>query len=195
MSKLSPSHQASLFHRTTHGGISQRSSLWPGILGPVSKPLSGVFHPLILHVSTRMVETRILKWNLHKKLQSSEMRTALQILGSDRSKWRPRNSQILVRGRPIDFDEIIRYFRRRGIRDPVVYVTTAAHIDFEVSPHVMLISLDDKGRSYCSDDPHSSDVSTSNLFGPSESLTQDDLNCLQTETTSEGLSHAIMQLV
>ena len=71
-----------------------------------------------------MVKSRIIKWNLHKKLQHSEVHTALRILGPDAAKWPCPNPQFHVRGRIVDYQDLVRYLRRKGVDDPTKWATS-----------------------------------------------------------------------
>ena len=87
-----------------------------------------------------MVKTRLTKWGLHKKLQLPEMRTALQILGPDRSQWPSPAPQFRIHGRVVDLDTILRSYGRKGIREPFEWIRLTSDSDYERSSNVELIS-------------------------------------------------------
>ncbi|KIX96648.1 uncharacterized protein Z520_07367 [Fonsecaea multimorphosa CBS 102226] len=81
------------------------------------------------HVNTRMVKTRLLKWNLHKKLSLSEVRTALELLGPHRASWPCESPEFRIRRKVVGLEDIVRSCRRRGITDPFQWIQTTPVTD------------------------------------------------------------------
>ncbi|KAH7402343.1 hypothetical protein DE146DRAFT_653128 [Phaeosphaeria sp. MPI-PUGE-AT-0046c] len=70
-------------------------------------------------VTTRMVRARITQWNLHRNHQLRDMTAALRLLDLDPHLWSSPEPRFLVRGRLVTMKEIVHFFRRKGIRDPL----------------------------------------------------------------------------
>ena len=87
-----------------------------------------------------MVKTRLQHWGLHKHFRLPELRTALKLLGSDRSKWLSRAPKFLIHRRVVDLDDILRSFGRKGIRDPFEWLRTTSDEDYEDSLNVELLA-------------------------------------------------------
>ena len=62
-----------------------------------------------------MLKKRITKWNLDKKLKNADMSAALRIALAREAQG--KKSLFLNRGRIITFDDIKRYFKRKGVHD------------------------------------------------------------------------------
>ena len=86
-----------------------------------------------------MVKTRILNWNLHKNLQYSEVQTALKILGPEKSTWPSQTPRFRIRRKIVEYSEIVRFCRRRGILDPLQLTQTDQDDGLELSSHVELL--------------------------------------------------------
>lgn len=108
-----------------------------------------ISHPLRLRFqfSIRMVKTRITKWNLHKNHQYRDMRTAIEMLGPDRSTWPAPEPRFLIRGKVVDFHDILLYFQRKGINDPIQWAFAASKDDFKLSPNVQILWEDGREAS------------------------------------------------
>lgn len=87
-----------------------------------------------------MVKTRIIKWNLSKSLRYSEVRTAIELLGADRSMWPEPEPRLIIRAKIVTFHQILLYFKRRGITDPFSWVQQNPDPDFEMSDEVHVFS-------------------------------------------------------
>lgn len=85
-----------------------------------------------------MLQSRITKWKLDKKHKHAEMRAAVRMLGSVSERWSAQEPQFLIRGRLVKYEEVIQYFRRRGIDDPTRWVRASGDISQE-HPDVQLL--------------------------------------------------------
>ena len=84
------------------------------------------------------MKKHIIKWRLHRNLQYADVRTALHLLGPDRTKWPSTNPRFRIREREVDFQDVARYLRRKGIQDPVEWAACLDEV-FEPSANVVII--------------------------------------------------------
>jgi hypothetical protein len=73
-----------------------------------------------------MVKTRLLKWNLHKKLSLIEVRTALEQLGSNQTLWPSESPKFRIRRKVVDLEDVLRSCRRRGIQEPFQWIQSTS---------------------------------------------------------------------
>ncbi|KAF9774865.1 hypothetical protein IL306_007109 [Fusarium sp. DS 682] len=77
-------------------------------------------------VNTRMIRARISQWNLQRNNQFHGMVAALRLLDPDTALWPVPEPWFLIRGRHVSLDEVLRYFRRKGIQNPIQWCRSAA---------------------------------------------------------------------
>lgn len=77
-------------------------------------------------VNTRMIRGRISQWNLQRNNQMHDMVSALRLLNPNPALWPAPEPNFLIRGREIGLPEILRFFRRKGIHDPIEWSRSAA---------------------------------------------------------------------
>jgi hypothetical protein len=87
-----------------------------------------------------MVKTRLRHWGLQKHLHLPELRTALKLLGPDRSRWPSQAPQFLIHGRLVALDDILRSCGRKGIQDPFEWACLTSDNDDEHSSNVELLT-------------------------------------------------------
>lgn len=96
-------------------------------------------------VTTRMVRARITQWNLHRNHQLRDMAAALRLLDLDPDLWPSPEPRFLIRGRPVTLKEIVHFFRRKGIREPILWAhSTAVDSNESQQSHVTLLN-DEEG--------------------------------------------------
>lgn len=78
------------------------------------------------HATTRSLKHRIRVWHLDKKQKDHEMRAILKMYLSRQSQG--KESIFRLRGRLIDYGEICRYFRRKGISSLESLTPELAHV-------------------------------------------------------------------
>jgi hypothetical protein len=88
-----------------------------------------------------MVKTRLLNWNLHKKLHLPELRTALKMLSPERPQWPSQEPQFRIHRRLVGLDDILRSFGRKGILNPFEWTRTTSDEDYEHSSNVELLTV------------------------------------------------------
>ena len=89
---------------------------------------------------TSSQKSKVLRWNLHKKLHLPEMRTALKLLGPDQSQWPSQEPQFRIRRKVFSLGEILRSYGRRGIQDPFEWVQATPNHSYEHSSTVELLT-------------------------------------------------------
>uniref|UniRef100_A0A0D2XKE9 Clr5 domain-containing protein n=1 Tax=Fusarium oxysporum (strain Fo5176) TaxID=660025 RepID=A0A0D2XKE9_FUSOF len=77
-------------------------------------------------VNTRMIRARISQWNLQRNNQFHGMVAALRLLDPDPASWPVPEPWFVIRGRHVPLHEILRYFRRKGIQNPIHWCRSAA---------------------------------------------------------------------
>ncbi|KAF4344387.1 hypothetical protein FBEOM_1781 [Fusarium beomiforme] len=77
-------------------------------------------------VNTRMIRARISQWNLQRNNQFHGMVAALRLLDPDPTLWPVPEPWFLIRGRHVALNEVLRYFRRKGIQNPIQWCRSAA---------------------------------------------------------------------
>lgn len=77
-------------------------------------------------VNTRMIRARISQWNLQRNNQFHGMVAALRLLDPDPASWPVPEPWFVIRGRHVLLHEILRYFRRKGIQNPIHWCRSAA---------------------------------------------------------------------
>ncbi|EXL47382.1 hypothetical protein FOCG_11567 [Fusarium oxysporum f. sp. radicis-lycopersici 26381] len=77
-------------------------------------------------VNTRMVRARISQWNLQRNNQFHGMVAALRLLDPDPASWPVPEPWFVIRGRHVPLHEILRYFRRKGIQNPIHWCRSTA---------------------------------------------------------------------
>jgi hypothetical protein len=87
-----------------------------------------------------MIKTRVMNWNLSRNHRSPDMRTAIELLGSDRSKWPEPEPKFTIRGQIVRFHDVLLYFKRKGIKDPVSWARDNPDPEFKLSNHVSVLS-------------------------------------------------------
>jgi hypothetical protein len=96
---------------------------------------------LTVYNSERMIKTRIKEWKLDKKHKEIDMRTAVALLANDRSRsWSTYSPRFRIRGRIVTYPEVLQYFRRKKINDPVAWIRSNRNDGFVASPEVKLLS-------------------------------------------------------
>jgi hypothetical protein len=70
-------------------------------------------------VNTRMIRSRISQWNLQRNNQLQAMAVALRLLDPNPALWPMQDPVFVIRGRQVTTSEILQYFRRKGIRNPL----------------------------------------------------------------------------
>lgn len=119
------------------------------------------------HVNTRMVRTRISQWDLQRNNRIHTMVAALRLLDPDPALWPSPQPCFLVRGRRVAMSEVLRFFRRRGIQNPVQWChTTTVERD---EPAVSLI-LEEGSTSGVSSEGGAEHTPPSSSSGSSKSL-------------------------
>ena len=86
-----------------------------------------------------MLKTRISKWNLHKNHQLADMRTAMELIGPDKSTWPSPDPTFLIKGRVTSYSEIVSYFQRKRISDPLQVLSMRGNPRLELSKDVKLL--------------------------------------------------------
>jgi hypothetical protein len=87
-----------------------------------------------------MIKTRIKEWKLDKKHKEIDMRTAVALLANDRSRsWSTYSPRFRIRGRIVTYPEVLQYFRRKKINDPVAWIKSHRDDGFVASPEVKLL--------------------------------------------------------
>lgn len=95
-----------------------------------------------------MLKTRVKKWGIDKKHKKIDMRTAVALVARDRSRWSAQHPTFRIRNQTVTYTEILAYFRRQRITDPVAWVEAQRGDGFVASPDVELIVSDvDEGNS------------------------------------------------
>lgn len=89
-------------------------------------------------VTTRMVRARITQWNLHRNHQLKDMVAALRLLDPDTNLWPSKEPCFMIRGNTVTMKDITRFFRRKGIHDPLYWAHSTA-VDHKAS-HVVLLN-------------------------------------------------------
>ena len=88
-----------------------------------------------------MIKTRIKEWKLDKKHKEIDMRTAVALLANDHSRsWSTYSPRFRIRGRIVTYPEVLQYFRRKKIGDPVAWIRNNQGDTFVASPEVKLLS-------------------------------------------------------
>jgi hypothetical protein len=87
-----------------------------------------------------MIKTRIQRWKLDKKHKWHEMRTAVQMLADNRATGSRKSCHFKIRGQVVTYSEVLRYFRRKGIQDPIHWVESLLDDGFSASPDVTLLT-------------------------------------------------------
>lgn len=87
--------------------------------------------------NTRMIRARISQWSLQRNNQLHDMVSALRLLDPDPALWPTPEPWFLIRGRQVAMSEVLRFFRRKGIRNPIQWCRSAV-IDRD-APAVTLI--------------------------------------------------------
>ena len=87
-----------------------------------------------------MLKTRISRWKLDKKLKLTEMRTVIQIVAESGTEALGREPTFLVRGRAVPYSEVLRYFHRKGIPDPLNWLRTVSNDGFVPSSDVEVLT-------------------------------------------------------
>jgi hypothetical protein len=87
-----------------------------------------------------MVKAKLGDWGLYKNFHLPELRTALQLLGPDRSQWPSEEPIFLIHQSKVELRYILRFFGRKGIQDPFEWVRTTEDTDYEHSIHVELLT-------------------------------------------------------
>ena len=110
-----------------------------------------------LKLSERMLHTRIKKWKIGRNHKFLEMRTAAQILAvyqesqssrlqrsgctsATSASKRAEQPSFSIRGESVSYDELMRYFRRKKIPDPVSWARGQEGDGFVLSEDVLLVS-------------------------------------------------------
>lgn len=93
-------------------------------------------------VNTRMIRARISQWNLQRNNQIHDMVAALRLLDPDPALWPGSEPLFLIRGRRVAMSEVRRYFRRKGIQNPIQWCRSVA-----VNPNEPTVSLLRRGIS------------------------------------------------
>jgi hypothetical protein len=107
-----------------------------------------------------MLKTRVKKWGLDKKHKKGDMRTAVALIARDRARWSSRHPTFRIRNQTVTYQEILAYFRRQRITDPVAWVQQQQGDGFVASPEVELI-IPDVDEGYDNTSPRQSSASTS----------------------------------
>jgi hypothetical protein len=68
------------------------------------------------------------------------MRTAVQMFANHRETGSRKSSHFRIRGQVVTYSEIVRYFRRKGIQDPIRWVESLSDDGFSASPDVTLLT-------------------------------------------------------
>ena len=87
-----------------------------------------------------MLKTRISRWKIDKKLKLTDMRTVIQIVADSGTEALGREPTFLVRGRAVPYSEVLRYFHRKGIPDPLNWVRTVSNDGFVPSSDVEILT-------------------------------------------------------
>ena len=92
-----------------------------------------------------MIKTRVRKWGLDKKHKQSDMRTAVALIAHDRARWAVHHPRFRIRGQEVTYTDILNYFKRKQISDPIAWVIAAAGDGFVASPDVELLDTASSG--------------------------------------------------
>jgi tetratricopeptide (TPR) repeat protein len=123
-----------------------------------------------------MLKTRIRNWKLDKKLKFTDMRTAIQLVAAGGFEGPGTEPRFLIRGRMVPYSEVLRYFHRKGIPDPLNWLRNLPDDNFIPSSDVELHT------------PHSTDCTPDSTDEEGSSVTRSPAEALQpldVETSQE----------
>jgi hypothetical protein len=93
--------------------------------------------------SERILKSRIKQWKLGKKNTEREMQAAVKIaIDIDPSQWLEGEPTFRIRHRVVPFQEVRRYYHRKGINDPIRWLKDLPLGSYKPSPDVKLIHWD-----------------------------------------------------
>ncbi|KAF7561380.1 hypothetical protein G7046_g2748 [Stylonectria norvegica] len=94
-------------------------------------------------VNIRMIRTRITQWTMQMNNQMGDMIAALGLLDADPALWPSLEEPVfLIRGRQVTIDEVLRFFRRKGVQHPVEWArSSSAVLNGDGVPSVSLLQV------------------------------------------------------
>lgn len=99
-----------------------------------------------------MLKTRIRRWKLDKKLKLPDMRTAIQLISENGYDGQGPEPRFRIRDRVVPYSEALRYFRRKGILDPLNWLRSLPSDGFVPSSDVKLVTVQSEAGSLCTTD-------------------------------------------
>ncbi len=138
-------------------------------------------------VNTRMVRTRITGWSLHRNHQLKDMTAALRLLDPDPAMWPSPEPIFLIRQQQVTVNEVLRFFKRRGIKDPIQWAQSVPP-DLE-EPQVTLLNSDTESAGESTGGPGQTMLSSSSQ-SPSAQTPRPPMQILTPEHKAVGTLYA-----